>query len=102
MPKLKNKVAAVKQITKTAIILKECLDNKLGEWNEAVIGRGELREVLGRHGDRLKDVFTLALKKFNVKHFLDPEGEVEIIVEDYDKPLLRIKRLRKWRSNGYR
>lgn len=95
MPKLKNKSVAVTQITKIASILKDSLDGKLGEWDEAVIGRGELRDVLGRHGDRLKDVFTLALKKFRINHFLDPEGEVEVIVEDIDKPLLRIKRLKK-------
>ncbi|MCL7402043.1 MAG: hypothetical protein LZ168_04570 [Thaumarchaeota archaeon] len=97
MPKLKSKNVAVKQVTKIATILKESLDSKLGEWSEAVIGKGELKDVLGRHGERLKDVFTLALKKFNVSHFLDSEGEVEVIVEDYDKPLLKIKRLKKWR-----
>ncbi|GEM_PF-2367305 len=97
MPKLKSKNAAVKQVTKIATILKENLDSKLGEWNEAVVGKGELRDVLGRHGERLKDVFTLALKKFNVSHFLDAEGEIEVKVEDYDKPLLKIKRLKKWR-----
>lgn len=97
MPKLKNKNAAVKQVTKIATILKENLDSKLGEWNETVVGKGELRDVLGRHGERLKDVFTLALKKFNVNHFLDSEGEIEVTVEDYDKPLLKIKRLKKWR-----
>lgn len=101
MPKLKSKTAAVKQITKIATILKDSLDNKLGEWSEAVVGRGELKEVLKKHGDRVKDVFTLALKRFNVKHFLDPEGEVEIIVEDCDKPLLRMKRLKRWRYSGY-
>jgi hypothetical protein len=44
-----------------------------------------------------KYVFTLVSKKFDVSHFLDSEGEVEVIVEDYDKLLLKIKRLKKWR-----
>lgn len=94
MPKLRSKCAAVRQVTRIAMILKENLDEKLGEWREAVVGRGELRDVLGRHGDRLKDVFTLALRKFNVRHFLDPEGEIEVVVEDPDKPILRVRRLK--------
>ncbi|MEM1583134.1 MAG: hypothetical protein QXF28_00430 [Nitrososphaerota archaeon] len=97
MPKLKNKNVAVRQVTRIATILRENLDSKLGEWNEAVIGRGELKDVLGKYGERLKDVFTLSLKKFNVNHFLDSDGEIEVIVEDFNKPVLKIRRLKNWR-----
>lgn len=95
MPKLKNKHVAVKQLTEMACLLKESLDKKLGEWCETTIGRGELKETLGKRGERFKDVLSLALKKFHVKRFLDSDAEIQVEVEDYEKPILKVRRLKK-------
>jgi len=96
MPKVKNKDEAVKQVTKAAELLKKSLREKYGEdYDEKIIGKGELKRVLGQSGERFKDVVMLCCKKFNIYKFSDVDGELEIHVIDVKKPLFKVRDLRR-------
>lgn len=94
MPKIESKEEAIRQVTHLAIMLRKLLDEKLGDWKETTVGRGEIEALMKKKGERAKDVISTALKKFGVKKFSDPEGEVLFIIEDYKKPVLRARKVR--------
>lgn len=96
MPKVKSKDEAVKQVTKAAELLKKSLREKYGgDYHDKLIGKGELKKVLGSSGERFKDVVMLCCKKFNITKFSDIDGELEIQVIDVKKPLFKVRDLRR-------
>jgi len=99
MPKLKSKEEAVRQVTRMATILKRALDEKLtpeiGKWTSTQVGKGNLNDILGKHGKRFKDVVQSAINNFGIRRFTDADGEIEVIVIDPKKPVLNVRRLKK-------
>jgi len=94
VPKIKSKEEAIKQVSRCAAVLKKALIEKYGDdYDGRQIGRGDLKDVLGKHGDRFKDVVMGCVKKFGIKKFLDPEAEIMIIVLDEKKPLFQVRKI---------
>jgi len=96
MPKIKSKEEAIKQVSRAAAVLKEALREKYGDdYDGRQIGRGDLKDVLGKYGDRFKDVVIGCVKKFGIRRFLDPEGEIMITVLDEKKPLFQVRKVKR-------
>ena len=91
MPKLKSKQKAI------AIILnlgreftKLCEERGV---DELTVGRGELKHMFNTGVRRGKDVITMALQRFVVNERIITQSW-EIEVKDWDKPVLRFRRIR--------
>jgi hypothetical protein len=94
MPKISDKNEGVKYLTNVANLFKNFLKEKYGEdgWGERYIGEADIRNILRKQGPRAKDVFTGFIRKFNVTHFKDGEGEAVFIVVDRKKVKVQAKR----------
>jgi hypothetical protein len=67
--------------TQVSDLFKRFLKEKYGaeNWGERYIGEAEIENILRRHGERAKDVFSGFVRRFNVEQFKDSEGEVVFI-----------------------
>jgi hypothetical protein len=99
MPKMKDKGEAIRQMLYAATIISHALEKKgvFKNVDETVVGRGELRHILDkdRDGKGLLSLASMAAKRFDVRRVKTIDGKYLVEVIDVDKPLLKIRRLRK-------
>ena len=99
MPKMKDKGEAIRQMLYAATIIAHSLEKKgvFKNVDETVVGRGELRHILDkdRDGKGLLSLASMAAKRFDVRRVKTIDGKYLVEVIDVDKPLLKIRRLRK-------
>lgn len=94
MPKLRRREEALRQVLIAAEIMKRRLKNKLGDFTETIVGKGESADVLGsRDGKGLKPVFLQAVKHFSINRFTDMDCEYVFEILDPKKPLIKVKKL---------
>jgi urease gamma subunit len=99
MPKMKDKGEAIRQMLYAATIIAYSLEKKgvFKNVDETVVGRGELRHILDkdRDGKGLLSLASMAAKRFDVRRVKTIDGKYLVEVIDVEKPLLKIRRLKK-------
>lgn len=92
MPKLKHKRKALEMILGLGLEFSRVCDER--GVDEITVGRGELKHLLNIGVRRGKDLVTMALQRFVVAdRITTPTWEIE--VKDWEKPILRFRRIRR-------